>query len=150
MAGALAVIVVSEAAHVIGLWDASTASTGTKLVQSAYSLGGIALGVLALIWMARRGATAAIPLILVAAIVLVVAGGLSDVTSLGRSLLPTTLPATLARVLITVTLGLGVGLAAAAGARLRTSAPNRPPRRHARGPTRNPRGRPKAPASVTS
>ena len=88
MAGALAVIMITEAVHVIGLWDASTASAGTKLVQSAYSLGGIALGVLALVWMARRGAHAAVPLILVAAIVLVVAGGLSDVTTLGRSLAP--------------------------------------------------------------
>ena len=131
MAGALAVIVITEAVHVIGLWDASTASAGTKLVQSAYSLGGIALGVLALVWMARRGAHAAVPLILVAAIVLVVAGGLSDITTLGRSLLPTTLPFTLARVLVTITLGLGAGLAAAAAMRLRASSPGRPPRRRA-------------------
>ena len=100
-------------------------------MQSAYSLGGIALGVLALVWMARRGAHAAVPLILVAAIVLVVAGGLSDITTLGRSLLPTTLPFTLARVLVTITLGLGVGLAAAAAMRLRASSPGRPPRRNA-------------------
>ena len=129
MAGALVMIVIAEAVHVIGLWDASTASAGTKLVQSAYSLGGIALGVLALVWMVRRGANAAVPLILVAAIVLVVAGGLSDVTSLGRSLLPTTLPFTVARVLITLTLGIGVGLAASAAARLRASSPRRPTRR---------------------
>jgi hypothetical protein len=142
MAGALVVIVITEAVHVIGLWDASSASAGTKLLQSAYSLGGIALGVLALVWMARRGAHAAMPLILVAAIVLVVAGGLSDVTTLGRSLLPTTLPFTLARILVMITLGVGVGLAAAAGMRLRTSSPGRP--------TRRPAHRPKAKAAVTS
>ncbi len=129
IAGSLVVIVVTEAVHVLGLWDASTESAGTKLVQSAYSLGGIALGVLALIWMARRGAHAAMPLVLVASIVLVVAGGLSDVTTLGRSLLPTTLPYSLARVLVTITLGLGVGLAAAAGMRLRDTTPRRPVRR---------------------
>jgi hypothetical protein len=142
MAGALVVIVITEAVHVIGLWDASTASAGTKLLQSAYSLGGIALGVLALVWMARRGAHAAMPLILVAAIVLVVAGGLSDVTTLGRALLPTTLPFTLARILVTITLGLGVGLAAAAAMRLRASSPGRP--------TRKPAHRPKAKAPVVT
>jgi hypothetical protein len=131
IAGGLAVIVITEAVHVAGLWGASTESAGTKLVQSAYSLGGIALGVLALIWMARRGAHAAMPLVLVASIVLVVAGGLSDVTTLGRSLLPTTLPYSLARVLVTVTLGVGVGLAAAAGMRLRDTTPRRPARRAA-------------------
>jgi hypothetical protein len=59
----------------------------------------------------------------------VVAGGLSDVTTLGRSLLPTTLPYSLARALVTITLGLGVGLAAAAGMRLRDTTPRRPVRR---------------------
>jgi hypothetical protein len=126
LGGALAVTVVAELAHVIGLWDASTASTGTKLVESLYSIGGIALGVLALVWMARRSAEAAVPIVLIAAIVLVVAGGLADITTLGRSQLPTTLPPALARVLVTVTLGLGVGMVAATLARLRLVSPGRP------------------------
>jgi hypothetical protein len=123
---ALGTIVVAEALHVIGLWGASSAAAGTKLVGSAYSLGGIALAVLAFIWMARRGPHAAVPLILVAAIVLVVAGGLADVTTLGRSQIPTTFSPGFARVLVTLTLGVGAGLAASGGARLRTSPPNRP------------------------
>ena len=128
MAGALAFTTVAETLHVVGLWGASTASTGTKLLESLYSLGGIALGVLALVWMARRRAEAAIPLVLIASIVLVVAGGLADITTIGRSQLPTTLPAGLARLLVTVTLGLGVGLVAAALARLRVASPGRPAR----------------------
>ena len=126
MAGSLVVIVVADALHIVGLWDASTASTGTKLAESAYSLGGLVLGFLALAWMARRGANAAVPLVLVATIVLVIAGGLADVTTLGHSQILTAFPETVARVLVTLTLGLGVGLAAAAGARLHSSAPMRP------------------------
>lgn len=126
LAGALAITIVAELLHVIGLWDASTAAAGTKLVESLYSIGGIALGVLALVWMARRGAEAAVPIVLIAAIVLVVAGGLADITSLANSQLPTTLPPALARVLVMVTLGLGVGLVAATLARLRLVSPGRP------------------------
>ena len=123
MAGALTVIVVAETLHVIGLWDASTASGATKLAESLYSLGGIALGVLALVWMARRGAVAAIPFVLIASIVLLIAGGLADVTSLGKSDLPTTFAPDVARVLVVITLGLGAGLTAAAAARLRLLRP---------------------------
>jgi hypothetical protein len=125
VAGALAGLVVAEILHVAGLWDASTASAATKLVQSTYSLGGILLGVLALTWMVRRGASAAMPLVLVAAIVLSIAGGLSDLGSLGHSQLPSTLEPEVARGLIVITLGLGAGLTAAAAARLRVSRPRR-------------------------
>ena len=93
MAGALVVIVVTEAVHVLGLWDASTESAGTKLVQSAYSLGRHrARGARARSgW---RGAARTRPCRWCSSpsIVLVVAGGLSDVTTLGHSLIPTTLP----------------------------------------------------------
>ena len=74
------------------------------------------LGVLALAWMRRKGAAAAVPIVLIATIFLFVAGGLADATTLGNSQLPTTLPATLARLLVMVTLGVGAGLAVASGA----------------------------------
>jgi hypothetical protein len=124
----LAMLTVTEIVHVIGLWDASTASFGTKLAQSAYSLAGIGLGLLALGWMWRKGVDAAVPLVLVATIFLFVAGGLADVTTLGNSQIPSTFSATVARLLVTLTLGLGAGLAIAAAFRLRpapTSAPSR-------------------------
>lgn len=115
----LAVLTVTEIVHVVGLWDASTASFGTKLAESAYSLAGIALGLLGLGWMWRKGVDSAVPLVLVAAIFLFVAGGLADVTSLGHSQVPSTFSAGVARLLVTVTLGLGAGLAVAATFRLR-------------------------------
>jgi hypothetical protein len=138
---ALALLTLTEILHVIGLWDASTASFGTKLGQSAYSLAGIALGLLGLGWIWRKGAESAVPLVLVATIFLFVAGGLADATSLGNSQVPSTFSAGFARLLVTLTLGLGAGLAVAAAWRLRPAPPARPPAR---------RPRPRPAASVTS
>ena len=129
---ALALLTLTEAVHVIGLWDASTASFGTKLGESAYSLAGIALGLLGLGWIWRKGAESAVPLVLVATIFLFVAGGLADVTTLGNSQVPSTFSAGFARLLVTLTLGLGAGLAVAAALRLRPSSPARPAARRPR------------------
>jgi hypothetical protein len=129
---ALAALTLTEIVHVIGLWDASTASFGTKLGESAYSLAGIALGLLGLGWIWRKGAESAVPIVLVATIFLFVAGGLADVTSLGNSQIPSTFSAGFARLLVMLTLGLGAGLAVAAALRLRPSAPAAPPPRRAR------------------
>lgn len=115
----LALLTVIEVIHVVGLWGASTAAVGTKFVESAYSLGGILLGILGLAWMWRKGVEAAIPLVLVATIFLFVAGGLADVATLGHSQVPSTFSAALARLLVTITLGLGAGLGLAAAFRLR-------------------------------
>ena len=144
---ALALLALTEIVHVIGLWDASTASFGTKLGESAYSLAGIALALLGLGWIWRKGAESAVPIVLVATIFLFVAGGLADVTSLGNSQVPSTFSAGFARVLVMLTLGLGGGLAAAAGFRLRPSAPARPPGGR---PGRPRRVRPPKAAPVTS
>jgi hypothetical protein len=125
----LALLALSDLTHVIGLWDATTASTASKLGESAYSLVGVALAVFALVWTWRKGTESAMPLILIAAIFLFVAGGLADVSTLGHSEIPTTFPAVVARFLITLDLGLGAGLAAGAALRLRQPlrAPPRPP-----------------------
>jgi hypothetical protein len=119
LASGLALMVVSDLLHVMGLWNATTASTGTKLAESAYSLVGVALGLLALLWMWRRGAEAAMPLVLIAAIFIFFAGGLADVSTIGHSQIPTTLPPTLARVLVCLNLGLGAGVAIGAALHLR-------------------------------
>ena len=139
---ALALLTLTEIVHVIGLWDASTASFGTKLAESAYSLAGIALGLLGLGWIWRKGAESAVPLVLVATIFLFVAGGLADVTSLGNSQVPSTFSAGFARLLVTLTLGLGGGLAVAAAFRLRPASSTRPPARR--------RSRPRETTPVTS
>ena len=119
LAGALGVLVVTETLHVVGLWGASTESFGKKGFESLYSILGIAVSLVALWWMRRKGAESAVPLVLLASIFLFVAGGLADITSLARSQLPTTFSPTFARVLITITLGVGLGTAIAAAWRLR-------------------------------
>lgn len=123
----LALLTATELVHVIGLWGASTASTGTKLTESAYSLAGIGLGLLALGWIWKKGVESAVPLVLVATIFLFVAGGLADVTTLGNSQVPSTLSAATARLLVSLTLGLGGGLAVAAALRLRPPPASSPP-----------------------
>ncbi len=116
---ALAVLIVSETIHVVGAWQATTASVGSRTVSSIYSIGGIIVCIVALIWMRRRDPWAATPAVLIAGLFVLIAGGLADVTALTRSQIPTTLPDAVARLTVTLALGLGTGLVIAAGARLR-------------------------------
>lgn len=123
LAGALGVVVVSETAHVLSTWGATSASFATKLGASVYSMGGIALALIALVWIVTRPPLNAIPAVLFAGLVVAVAGGLADLTTLTRSQLPTDSPVTLARLEVALALGLGVGLAIAAALRLRSPSP---------------------------
>src|SRR5205823_13398691 len=122
VAAALGIVVVSETAHVVGNWTATTASLATKIGASVYSIGGIALAVVALVWLVVRPPSDAIPAVLFAGLVVGVAGGLADLATLTHSQLPTEFPATAARLEVALALGLGVGLAASAALRLRPPA----------------------------
>jgi hypothetical protein len=128
---ALGVVLVSETAHVVGNWNATTASFATKIGASVYSIGGIALVVVALVWLVIRPPSDAVPAVLFAGLVVAVAGGLADLTTLTRSQLPTDVPTTIARLEVALALGLGAGLAASAALRLRPPAPS-PGRSHAK------------------
>jgi hypothetical protein len=125
MQAALAILIVSETIHVVGAWQASTASLGSRLLASIYSIGGIAVCVLALWWLRRRDAWAGAPAVLIAGLFVFVAGGLADFTTLTRSQVPTTLPDGIARLTVTIALGIGLGLVIAAGSRLRAPPPPR-------------------------
>jgi hypothetical protein len=120
---ALAVLIVSETVHVVGAWPVTTASVGSRALASIYSIGGIVVSVLALVWLRRRDAWAAMPAVLIAGLFVLVAGGLADVTALTRSQLPTTLPHALGRLTVTVALGVGAGLVIASASRLRSPQP---------------------------
>jgi hypothetical protein len=124
----LGTLALTELLHVIGLWGASSASFGTKALESAYSIAGIVIAIVALGWMARRGVESAVPVVLIAAIFLFVAGGLADVATLGHSQVPSTYGPGFTRLLVTITLGLGAGLTIAAAWRLRPTAPVARPR----------------------
>ncbi len=121
VAVALAAMLVGETADVLGSWEGTTVSGVTKLAASAYALGGMAVGVLALVWVLRRGVRAAAPLLLLTGLFLALAGGLADVTVLYRSQLPTTLPDTWARLEVATVIGLGVGVAIIGALRLRAT-----------------------------
>ncbi len=123
LGGTLALLLATESLHVLGLWGATTSTGVTKLAASAYSLGGIVVGIVALVWLVRRGGVAAIPAVLVAAVFLTVSGGLGDITVLSHSQVPSTLPDWIARLEVVVALGLGVGLLAASALRLRAPTP---------------------------
>lgn len=116
---ALAVGIVSETIHLAGSWSATTASVGSRLGAGIYSIGAIALAFLALVWIRRRDASAAMPAVLIAGLFLLVAGGLADLTTLTRSQIPTDLAPALARLTVALALGIGTGLVIAAGWRLR-------------------------------
>jgi hypothetical protein len=123
---ALAVLVVCALLHAVGHWGASSEDLATKAGESIYSFAGIALGVVALVWAWRRGVDAAVPFVLVAAVFLLVAGGLADIATLGHSQVPSTLAPVVARLAVSLTIGLGTGLAVAAALRLRIVTPPRP------------------------
>ena len=122
LAGALGVVVVSETAHVVGTWDATSASFATKIGASVYSIGGIALAAVALVWLLIRPPYNAIPAVLFAGLIVAFAGGLADLTTLTRSQLPIDVPTDVARLEVALALGLGAGLAASAALRLRPPA----------------------------
>jgi hypothetical protein len=115
---ALALLLAAETAHVVGVWDASTGSEMHRAGGSIYSLAGWVIGVVAIVWLARRDPFEATPVVLIAGLFLVITGGLAEITTLTRSQLPTSLPATTARVTVAGALGLGVGVVAAAAFRL--------------------------------
>ena len=123
LAGALAALAVSEPAHVVGTWTATSASFATKVGASIYAVGGIALVIVALVWIVIRPPYNAMPAVLFAGLVVAFAGGVADISTLTHSQLPTNLPGDVARLLVALAIGLGAGLAAAAPLRLRPSSP---------------------------
>jgi hypothetical protein len=124
IAVALGIVVASETAHVAATWTGTTASVATKIGASVYSIGGVALALVALVWILVRPPFNAIPAVLFAGLVVFAAGGLADLTTLTHSQLPVDLPAGLARLEVALALGLGAGLATAAALRLRPPAPS--------------------------
>ncbi len=118
---ALGLAAFSEVVHVLGAWNATTATFTAKLGASIYGLGGIAITLVALIWVARRGVTAAAPIVMMAGVFLLLAGGLADITVLSRSQIPSVFAPAVARLTVTLAIGLGFGLGLAGALRLGTA-----------------------------
>lgn len=129
LAAALAVLVISEIVHLLGAWGSTTATVASQLAASAYSVAAVILLAGALAWLLRaRDPHDATPLVMVAGLVTLIAGGLADVSVLNHSQLATDLVRWLARATVVLALGLGAGLTIAAGLHVRRP---REPRRQA-------------------
>jgi hypothetical protein len=115
---ALTALVVGEVVHVAGSWELSGDSFAGRAGAQALSFTAVALGVVAIARLQRRGAHAAAPWVLVAAIALLVAGGLADLSAWYRSQLPSDLEADAVRALVALALGAGAGLVVASASRI--------------------------------
>jgi hypothetical protein len=111
LAAALLVGVTSDIVHTVGAQLASVAPIVAQVYDSSLAAAGWALGVVVAYRLVRRR-TAEIDLYLLVAagLFFAFAGGLSDVTALGRSQVSTALPIGLARATVAVSLGLGAGI----------------------------------------
>lgn len=115
----LVLLIAAETAHVIGLWNASTAADLARFLAVVYSLGAILMAVAAVAWLVRKPEWDAAPLVLLAGIFVVIAGGLAGITTLSHSQLPTTLPPAVARWSVAASLGIGLGLVIGAARHLK-------------------------------
>ncbi|HEX5616542.1 MAG TPA: hypothetical protein VFZ83_15410 [Acidimicrobiia bacterium] len=108
---------------VVGRWGATTRSGPTKLFEGIYTLAGGALAAWALVRLARSARRGdpddTTPMVLLAAVVVTLALALGQLPWLGRALLPTDVPADLARALAGLVVGVGVGTVVAAALHLR-------------------------------
>lgn len=116
---ALATLIVTEILHVAGGWSATSADTAARVGGSVYSIAGVIISAVAAVWLARRDPRHATPLVTIAGLFMLIAGGFADVTSLTRSQLPFTWAPTLSRLAVASALGLGFGLMVVAGFHLR-------------------------------
>lgn len=115
---ALTALVVGEVVHVAGSWEQSGDSLAGRAGAQALSFAAVALGVVAIARLQRRDAHVAAPWVLVAAIALLVAGGLADFSAWYRSQLPSDLEADAVRALVALALGAGAGLVVASAPRI--------------------------------
>jgi hypothetical protein len=111
LAAALLVAVASDLVHTIGAQLASVAPIVARVYASSLAAAGWALGVVvASRLLRRRSSELDLYLLLTAGLFFAFAGGLADVTVLGRSQVSTALPVGLARATVAVSLGFGGGV----------------------------------------
>jgi hypothetical protein len=111
LAAAVLVGVASDMVHTVGAQLAAVAPILARAYASGLSAAGWALGVVvAYRLLGGHHGDADLYFLLVAGLFFAFAGGLADVTALGRSQVSTALPVGLARATTTMSLGLGVGI----------------------------------------
>ncbi|MGQ0825762.1 MAG: hypothetical protein ACT4OX_12195 [Actinomycetota bacterium] len=123
VATTLSALIVAESVRIAESWHEISSSLGGRVGAQLIPIGGVVVGIGALGRVLHTDAHAAAPAVLVAAVVFVVAGGVSDVSVWWHSQIPSSLSAGATRALVAITLGAGIGLAIAAGARLAPATP---------------------------
>jgi hypothetical protein len=135
LAAVTAVVVVIDVLHNIGLGLAYAGDIGYRLgkavTQGPLALVAWVVGILAVVWLLRRGRDG-LPLAALAGLQVALIGGVGDLNVLSRSEVPFGFGTGLARLAVAASIGLGFGLAVAAvlrltGVVLTTGAPARAP-----------------------
>jgi len=137
LVAATGVAVVADALHTAGSWLASTASAAVKTYGMSVSAAAWAVGALAILRLVRGRDEAARTYLLLAAVFLLLAGGVLDLPVLWRSQLPSALGPVVTRAAVATVLGLGSAMAVASlhglsegsTARARTASSRPPPSR---------------------
>jgi hypothetical protein len=121
LAAVTAVVVAVDVFHMVGLGLASAGGLGSRLGKavtiSPFAVAGWVVGILAVVWLLRRGSDG-LSLAALAGLAVALLGGVSDVNALSRSEVPFGFGAGLARLTVAASIGLGFGLAVAAALRL--------------------------------
>lgn len=131
---ATGVAVVADILHTAGSWIASTASAAVKTYGMGVSAAAWIVGAFAILRLLRGQTEAARTFLLLAGVFLLLAGGVLDLPTLGRSQLPSALGPTGTRAAVTAVLGLGAAMVIVAlrglpkRARSRAGAAKRPPK----------------------
>jgi hypothetical protein len=128
LAALLALLLVIDVAHAIGVGFEAAGGFGDKLralaTGSVYSIPVWIVAAVAVRMLVRRRPDSLLGA-LFGGILLALLGGMIDLTDLSRSQVPFAGPVVVVRVMVALTIGLGFGIAAAAGLRLRASLPER-------------------------
>lgn len=121
LAAATGVLVVIDLVHVFGLGLANAGDLGYQLGKafsgSPFAVFGWGVGVLAVVWLLRKGSDG-LPLAALAGLEIALIGGITDIKALSRSEVPFGFGTGLARFFVAASIGIGFGLALAAALRL--------------------------------
>ena len=121
LSAATGLLVAVDVFPVLGLGFANAGGLGYQIGKafsgSPFAVLGWAVGILAMVWLVRRGSDG-LPLAALAGLEIALVGGISDINALSRSEVPFGFSAGLARLAVAGSIGLGFGVAIAAALRL--------------------------------
>ncbi len=112
-------LALAELVHLWGSWPSSSSSTIGRLGGSASSIAAIAMNLFAAVWLSRRSVWSSAPLLVLAGLFAVVAGGLAELPTLSHSWIPSRLDPATVRALVAFALGAGAAVAIFGARRLR-------------------------------